>query len=110
MKPETESLKTLQYTQSAAKTIEFEVPQEIREKLEASFSHKPEDIFDIVIAMLGEISESYKNSEFSENEIYKEEEKLRFCAEFLDNYKNTNRLSLLNDYCLLIELPGKFDK
>ena len=102
MKPETESLKTLQYTQSAAKTIEFEVPQEIREKLEASFSHKPEDIFDIVIAMLGEISESYKNSEFSENEIYKEEEKLRFCAEFLDNYKNTNRLSLLNDYCLLI--------
>ena len=26
MKPEKESLKTLQYTQSVAKTIEFEVP------------------------------------------------------------------------------------
>lgn len=102
MKPETESLKTLQYTQSAAKTIEFEVPQEMRERIEARFSHKPEDIFDIVIALLGEISNVYRNPKSSEDDIKNEEEKLRFCAEFLDNYKSTERLTLLNDYCLLI--------
>lgn len=102
MKPETESLKTLQYTQSTAKTIEFEVPQQMRERIEARFSHKPEDIFDIVIALLGEISNVYRNPKSSEDDIKNEEEKLRFCAEFLDNYKSTERLTLLNDYCLLI--------
>ena len=102
MKPETESLKTLQYTQSAAKTIEFEVPQQMRERIEARFSHKPENIFDIVIALLGEISNVYRNPKSSEDDIKNEEEKLRFCAEFLDNYKSTERLTLLNDYCLLI--------
>lgn len=61
MKPEKESLKTLQYTQSVAKTIEFEVPKETREIIEAKFSHKPEDIFDIVITLLGEISDIYRN-------------------------------------------------
>ena len=50
MKPEKESLKTLQYTQSVAKTIEFGVPQNIRETIESRFSHQPEDILDIVIA------------------------------------------------------------
>ncbi len=102
MKPEKESLKTLQYTQSVAKTIEFEVPQQMRERIEARFSHKPEDIFDIVIALLCEISNTYRNPESLEDDIRKEEEKLRFCAEFLDNYKNSERLTLLNDYCLLI--------
>lgn len=102
MKPEKESLRTLQYTQSVAKTIEFEVPEKIREKLESKFVHKPEDIFDIVIALLGEISEIYKKTNLSEEEINNEEEKLRFCAEFLDNYKNTERITLLNNYCLLI--------
>lgn len=102
MKPEKESLKTLQYTQSVAKTIEFGVPQNIREAIESRFSHQPEDIFDIVIALLGQISDVYKKPALSDDEIYIEEEKLRFCAEFFDNYKDTGRLDFLNNYCLLI--------
>ena len=102
MKPEKESLKTLQYTQSVAKTIEFEVPQQIRERIEARFSHRPEDIFDIVITLLGEISDIYRNPDSTKNDIRNGEEKLRFCAEFLDNFKNTGRISSLDNYCLLI--------
>ena len=102
MKPEKESLKTLQYTQSVAKTIEFEVPKETREIIEAKFSHKPEDIFDIVITLLGEISDIYRNPDSTKNDIRNGEEKLRFCAEFLDNFKNTGRISSLDNYCLLI--------
>lgn len=102
MKPEKESLKTLQYTQSVAKTIEFEVPQKVREAIESRFSHQPEDIFDIVISLLGDISEVYRNPELTEDEVHIEEEKLRFCAEFLDNYKNSERIKALDDYCLLI--------
>lgn len=96
MKPEEESKKILKYTKSIAKLIEFDVPEEDRN---INISNNPEELFTLVIGILGDISEEIITnkgvSEINENNI-------RFCASFFDSYKNTERLHFLDNYSLLI--------
>ena len=99
MKPEYNAQTVLRYTQSIAKMIEFDVPEQDRT---IGITRNPEELFTLVIGMLGDISEQII-SKIDSNEIIEEQENgIRFCASFFDSYKNTQRLSYLDDYALLI--------
>ena len=94
MRPDINSQKVLSYTQAIAKIIEFNVPEQDRD-----ISKDPEELFTLVIGMLGDVSEEIIiNSEINELQ----EKNIRFCASFFDAYKNTDRLQALDDYSLLI--------
>lgn len=96
MKPDINSQKVLNYTQAIAKIIEFNVPEQDRD---INIRKNPEELFTLVIGMLGDISEEIiTNSEIGEIQ----EKNIRFCALFFDAYKNTERLHSLDDYSLLI--------
>lgn len=96
MRPDINSQKVLSYTQAIAKIIEFNVPKQDRD---INIPKNPEELFTLVIGMLGDVSEEIiTNSGI--NEI--QEKNIRFCASFFDAYKNTERLHSLDDYSLLI--------
>ena len=96
MEPDINSQKVLNYTQAIAKIIEFNVPKQDRD---INIRKNPEELFTLVIGMLGDISEEIiTNSEIGETQ----EKNIRFCASFFDAYKNTKRLHSLDDYSLLI--------
>lgn len=96
MKPDINAEKVLSYTQAIAKIIEFNVPKQDRD---INIPKNPEELFTLVIGMLGDVSEEIiTNSKI--NEI--QEKNIRFCASFFDAYKNTERLHSLDDYSLLI--------
>lgn len=98
MKPEHNAKKVLSYTQSIAKMIEFDVPEQDRN---IGITRNPEELFTLVIGMLGDISEQII-SNVNYNETYEQENGIRFCANFFDSYKNTQRLHYLDDYTLLV--------
>ena len=92
MKPEAKSIKILKVTQSLAKMLEFDVPEEER----ILRTEPPEKLFTLVIGVLGDVARLIvKSLEISEEDTL-------FCARFFDSYKNTGRLNLLDDYNLLI--------
>ena len=96
MRPDINSQKVLSYTQAIAKIIEFNIPKQDRD---INIPKNPEELFTLVIGMLGDVSEEIiTNSGI--NEI--QEKNIRFCASFFDAYKNTERLHSLDDYSLLI--------
>ena len=96
MRPDINSQKVLSYTQAIAKIIEFNVPKQDRD---INIPKNPEELFTLVIGMLGDVSEEIiTNSGI--NEI--QDKNIRFCASFFDAYKNTKRLHSLDDYSLLI--------
>lgn len=99
MKPEYNAQKVLSYTQSIAKMIEFDVPEQDRN---IDITRKPEELFTLVIGMLGDISEQIISTVGSNGNVYEQENDIRFCASFFDSYKNTQRLQYLDDYALLI--------
>lgn len=92
MKPEAKSIKILKVTQSLAKMLEFDVPEEER----SLRTEPPEKLFTLVIGILGDVARLIvKKLEISEEDVL-------FCARFFDSYKNTGRLNFLDDYNLLI--------
>ncbi|SHL90520.1 Helicase conserved C-terminal domain-containing protein [Fibrobacter sp. UWOV1] len=92
MKPEAKSIKILKVTQSLAKMLEFDVPEEER----ILRTEPPEKLFTLVIGILGDVTRRIiKKLEIPEEDVL-------FCARFFDSYKNTGRLNLLDDYNLLI--------
>jgi POLQ-like helicase len=99
MKPETESKKVLKYTQSIAKMIEFNVPKEERNIM---LPKKPEELFSLVIGMMGDLAVAYMSESPDFDQIRIQEEELRFCAVFFDNYENTKRSGFLDPYLLLV--------
>lgn len=99
MKPEYNSKKVLSYTQAIAKMIEFDVPEQDRN---INITKNPEELFTLVIGMLGDISETIINSLASGENTEIQENNIRFCASFFDAYKNTKRLNSLDTYTLLI--------
>ena len=102
MRPDINSQKVLSYTQAIAKIIEFNVPEQDRD-----ISKDPEELFTLVIGMLGDVSEEIIiNSEINELQ----EKNIRFCASFFDAYKNTDRLQALDDYSLLIGAVAYYQK
>lgn len=92
MKPEVKSRTLLKVTQSLAKMLEFDVPEERR----TLRTDPPEKLFTLVIGILGDVSRL-----IIKNQVFSEENTL-FCARFFDSYKNTGRLNLLDSYNLLI--------
>lgn len=111
MKPEKKSQKVLKYTQSIAKMIEFNVPESERSII---ISNNPEELFTLVIGLLGDFCNEIITSFLEDQENNTDREDIRFCANFFDAYKNTNRISELNNYYLLVgaasyylcDLPG----
>ena len=98
MKLNINSQKVLSYTQAIAKIIEFNVPEQDRD---INIPKNPEELFTLVIGMLGDVSDQIiTNIEVETNET--QEKNIRFCASFFDAYKNTERLHSLDDYSLLI--------
>ena len=115
MKPEAKSKKVLNYTQAISKMIEFNVSEhEMIEQQEKMFYGRPEDLFSLVIGILVDYSSLLFKEPLSSPKIQNQKNNIRFCAIFLDYYKNTNRLSELNNYFLLVgavayylaDLPG----
>ena len=111
MKPEKKSQKVLKYTQSIAKMIEFNVPESERS---IAIPNNPEELFTLVIGLLGDFCNEII-THFLEGQGNKTDcEDIRFCANFFDAYKNTNRIPELNNYYLLVgaasyylcDLPG----
>ncbi len=103
MKPEKKSKKVLNYTQAIAKMMEFDVSLEERKKQEDKmFYGKPEDLFSLVIGILMDYSALFFNKTLDDEIIKNQISSIRFCAYFFDNYKNTNRLSELDNYNLII--------
>lgn len=111
MKPESNSLKMCSITKAFAKMIEFDVPEADRH---INVRGDVEDLFTLVIGMLGDISDAIIAHADDLESILDAEAGIRFCASFFDAYKNTHRLSLLDDYNLLVgsaayyicDLPG----
>lgn len=111
MKPDKKSQKVLKYTQSIAKMIEFNVPVSERS---IAIQNSPEDLFTLVIGLLGDFCDEIITTFLEKKEVVQESENIRFCANFFDAYKNTDRISELNNYYLLIgaaayylcDLPG----
>lgn len=111
MKPDKKSQKVLKYTQSIAKMIEFNVPVS---ECSIAIQNSPEDLFTLVIGLLGDFCDEIITTFLEKKEVVQESENIRFCANFFDAYKNTDRISELNNYYLLIgaaayylcDLPG----
>lgn len=111
MKPEKKSQRVLKYTQSIAKMIEFNVPKSERSIV---IPNNPEELFTLVIGLLGDFCDEVITTFLDKNEVIHETENIRFCANFFDAYKNTERISELNNYYLLVgaaayylcDLPG----
>lgn len=99
MKPEYASLKVLKYTQSIAKMIEFDVSEDDRN---IEIPKNPEELFALVIGMLGDISEKIISTTENNEDCTIQESDIRFCANFFDAYKNSKRLRYLDNYSLLI--------
>ena len=95
MRPDKKSDYVLRYTRAIAKMIEYKVPIESRE---IKMSGTPEDLFPLVIGILGDICIQIINK----NDISAEEDNIRFCAIFLDSYFNTERTKYMDNYFLLI--------
>ncbi len=103
MKPEKKSKKILNYTQAIAKMMEFDVSIEERRKQEEKmFYGKPEDLFSLVIGILMDFSSTVFKEGLDYKLLQEQIQSIKFCAYFFDNYKNTNRLSELNNYNLLV--------
>lgn len=100
MKPKEKANRVLSYTHAIAKMIEFDVPEEEQRKV--SIPKNPEELFTLVIGMLGDISEKIIDSLDVDENFEEQENDIRFCASFLDAYKNTERLHSLDSYNLLI--------
>ena len=111
MKPEKKSQRVLKYTQSIAKMIEFNVPESERTIV---IPNNSEELFTLVIGLLGDFCDEVITTFIEKNEVIHETENIRFCANFFDAYKNTERISELNNYYLLVgaaayylcDLPG----
>ena len=100
MKPERKARTILKYTQSIAKMVEFDVPKEEQELVH--FSSDPEELFTLVVGILGDVSEEIIDLSKKSLPICYAEDDVVFCANFFDSYKNTCRLSELDSYSLLI--------
>lgn len=102
MKHEHNSIRTLHYTQAISKFIEFGLQKDDIRKVESHFSNKPEDLFYIAIASLGDYLnyEHYKYQPLIEKDQLLSE--LRFASDFFDNYLNTNRINSSDDYVNLL--------
>ena len=100
MKPEKNARTILKYTQSIAKMVEFDVSKEEQEQIH--YPSDPEELFTLVVGILGDISEEIIELSKKTLPICYAEDDAIFCANFFDSYKNTCRLHELDSYSLLI--------
>ncbi len=111
MKPEYPSFQALHFTQSIAKMIEFDVPEQDRK---INIKNEPERLFPLTIGLLGDYCYELLSENPNETILLEIGENLRFCATFFDSYKNSNRIKEAEAYLLLIgaitfflaDLPG----
>lgn len=111
MKPNSNSIKVLQYTQSIAKMVEFEVPQESRI---INIINEPEELLVLTLGILTDYVHELVSKNRNEEKLIEHFRNLRFCAAYFDAYKNTERHFENKDFFLLIgaityylaDLPG----
>lgn len=111
MKPEFSSYQALRFTQTIAKMIEFDVPEQDRQ---LNIKNEPERLFPLTIGILSDYCFELLAEKPNEDIILECVQNLKFCATFFDSYKNSKRLKPAEDYLLLLgaityylaELPG----
>lgn len=114
MKPEKNAKKILMYTQSMAKMTEFNVPEADQEAIIERYTNPPEDLFILVIGILGRVSRDIIEHRNEASLLSLPGKDALFCANFFDSYKNSGRLNELSEYYLLVgsaayylaKLPG----
>ena len=98
MRPNQKANLVLKTTRSLAKMIEFGVPPEYRQLR----AEPPENLFTLVIGILGDLSERIVGLFKVGEPISIDEENARFCAIFFDSYKNACRIKELDNYYLIV--------
>ncbi len=99
MKPDKKSIKALQYTQSVAKMIEFEVPQK---DLSINIKNEPEDLLILTLGILTDYAREMAHEHPNNERLLAQEENIRFCASYFDAYKNSRRFPQIDEFFLLI--------
>jgi replicative superfamily II helicase len=111
MKPEKKSKKVLSVTQSKAKMIEYNIPDEYRK---IDFDVNPEKLFRLTIGTLGDYSFKVNQPGITDEELIETKNDLRFSSRFFDTYIRSESDNTLNDYLILLgsatyylcDLPG----
>lgn len=100
MKPEKDSKKLLSITQSKAKMLEYNIPEEYQD---IKFSTNPQKLFLLTIGLLGDYSHRFiLINDINDDELHDLKNNLKFSSRFFDAYTQSELDTTLDDYLILL--------